>query len=67
MAASEKYLLGYLEDIGKSYNELIEDLVMKYTPGMQQPKKAEPQKAADPLPEPEPEEKKGFFSKLFGW
>lgn len=71
MAASEKYLLGYLEDIGKSYNELIEDLVMQYTPGLKEAQKpvaapvtAAPVAASAPQ---EPEEKKGFFSKFFGW
>lgn len=59
ISASEKYLNGYLEDIGKNYNEFIEDLIIQYTPGA----KKEEQTAT---PEPEAA-KKGFFSKFFGW
>lgn len=66
MAASEKYLLGYLEDIGKSYNELIEELLIAHTPGA---KKHVPEQHSAPAEhhEAEPEAKKGFFAKLFGW
>ncbi|BAV06981.1 PAS domain S-box-containing protein [Filimonas lacunae] len=50
IAASEKYLVGYLEDIGKSYNEFIEDII---TDGQ-------------PRTDKQPIEKKGFFTKFFG-
>ncbi|BAV04206.1 PAS domain-containing protein [Filimonas lacunae] len=50
MEASEKYLVGFLEERGKTYNEFIEDII---TEGM-------------PREDKQPEEKKGFFSRLFG-
>jgi len=66
MAASEKYLMGYLEDIGKTYNELIEDLIMEYTPGAKNVKPT-PAAVQESATESAPEEKKGFFSRFFGW
>ncbi len=69
VGASEKYLLGYLEDLNMSYNELIEHLVMEYTPGLKGSKPAQSAPAAQAQQshsEPEPE-KKGFFSRFFGW
>lgn len=49
MVASEKYLIGFLEDIGKTYNEFVEDII---TEGL-------------PPEEKRTEEKKGFFTRLF--
>lgn len=70
MAASEKYLLGYLEDIGKSYNELIEDLVLQYTPGLKDAQIAAQKQqlavAQAAAPQEEEEERKGFFARFFG-
>lgn len=51
MEGSEKYLIGFLEERGKSYSAFIEDII---TDGM--PRETQEQ----------PEEKKGFFSRLFG-
>lgn len=66
VVASEKYLSGYLEDIGKTYNELIEELVMQYTPGAKRAAAEHTAPTATAAPAPEHEEKKGFFAKLFG-
>ena len=73
MGASEKYLMGFLEDKGKSYNELIEELVLEYTPGLKAKKQAEKNSAAaaaaqqrNIIDEQDQEEKKGLFSRLFG-
>lgn len=57
VSASEKYLNGFLEDKGKSYNDFIDDLVLKYTPVPD----------AGPSVELNNEvAKKGFFARLFG-
>jgi PAS domain S-box-containing protein len=66
MAASEKYLIGYLEDMGKTYDQLIEDLMIKYTPGGIKPEPAAARADAPANNVTEAESKKGFFSKLFG-
>lgn len=66
MVASEKYLIGYLEDMGKTYDELIEDLMIKYTPGGL-PQPPAPKQTSEAVKNvTETESRKGFFSKLFG-
>lgn len=56
MQASENYLVGYLEDVGKTYNELIEHLMLTYSPQALIDNKEEAK-----------EVKKGFFARFFGW
>ena len=68
LAASEKYLMGFLEDKGKSYNELIEELVLEYTPGMKKAAEATQAQEIDRThPKADTEAKKGIFAKFFGW
>ncbi len=68
VGASEKYLMGYLEDIGKSYNQFIEDLVLQYTPEPPAPKVATsaPKVALSTPMQPEEDHKRGFFARFFG-
>ncbi len=64
MGQSEKYLIGFLEDMGKTYDEFIEDLIMQYAPDTKAAKVTATTQVAPPTPEPEV--KKGFFGRLFG-
>ena len=66
VSASEKYLMGFLEDKGKSYNELIEDLMIQYSPKPANNNMSASASAAPSDPVVTQEEKRGFFQRFFG-
>lgn len=62
LVASEKYLIGYLEEQGLSYVDLITKLMMDDNKVQQQVS----QTISDDSYEEEEEERRGFFSRFFG-